>query len=294
MLYKFKSRECIFSPLHLQKIDYLNAKNNNNFGQITIFVKLVDRALILNLNTKASAQRNCVYILEGNIGAGKSTFLRLVAQHLPQIEVIPEPMATWQQPVNGESILANFFQDTPRWAYTFETLTMMCRVTDHLAQQQKGPLRILERSIYSGHYCFAQNGFKQHFMSELEWSMYNQWFNFLIPGKCHPPHGFIYLRAEPKTVYQRIKRRNRSEESSVPLEYLQQIHDRHEEFLIKKENVLENLKPVPVLKLDCNEDFEHTPANLEEHLHNITQFIGQTLHAQAAEHNNRPNDRKSF
>lgn len=216
-----------------------------------------------------------MYIVEGNIGAGKSTFLRLVAQHLPHIEVIPEPMASWQQPVNGQSILANFFQDTPRWAYTFETLTMMCRVKDHLVQQQKGPFRILERSIYSGHYCFAQNGHRQNFMTELEWEMYNQWFQFLIPGKCHPPLGFIYLQTDPRIAHQRIQVRNRSEEAGIPLEYLQQIHDRHEEFLIKKEHVLTELQKIPVLILDCNEDFEKTAQNLEEHLHKIAEFIGQ-------------------
>jgi len=217
-----------------------------------------------------------VYIVEGNIGAGKSTFLRLVAHHLPHIEVIPEPVASWQQPINGESILANFFQDTPRWAFTFETLTMMCRVKEHLIQQGKGSVRILERSIYSGHYCFAQNGHKQKFMTELEWEIYNQWFNFLIPDKCRPPLGFIYLRTEPDIAHQRIKQRNRSEEEGVPLEYLQQIHDRHEEFLIKKEGVLPNLKEVPVLALNCNEDFEQTPENLESHFHEIAQFIGDT------------------
>jgi deoxyadenosine/deoxycytidine kinase len=217
-----------------------------------------------------------MYIVEGNVGAGKSTFLRLVAQYLTGIEVVVEPVASWQQPINGESILANFFNDTPRFAYTFETLTMMCRVRDHLAEQQKSPLRILERSIYSGHYCFAHNCFQQRFMTPLEWELYNQWFNFLIPAKCKPPHGFIYLRVDPKVSFKRIQKRARSEETSISLTYLEQLHDRHETFLIHKQDVLEELKSVPLLILDCNQEFEQDTRMLQQCFDHLVSFITQT------------------
>jgi deoxyadenosine/deoxycytidine kinase len=217
-----------------------------------------------------------VYIVEGNVGAGKSTFLRLVAQYLTGIEVVVEPVASWQQPINGESILANFFNDTSRFAYTFETLTMMCRVRDHLAEQKKSPIRILERSIYSGNYCFAQNCFQQRFMNPLEWELYNQWFNFLIPTKCKPPHGFIYLRVDPKVSFKRIQRRARLEETSISLTYLEQLHDRHESFLIHKQDVLEELKSVPLLILDCNQEFEHDAKILQQHFDHLVSFIAQT------------------
>ena len=40
-----------------------------------------------------------MYILEGNIGAGKSTFLHLVKQQLPDISIALEPMDNWQKHV---------------------------------------------------------------------------------------------------------------------------------------------------------------------------------------------------
>lgn len=45
------------------------------------------------------------------------------------------------------------------------------------------------------------------------------------------PDGFIYLRAQPDLCSTRMALRNRSEESSVPLEYLQMLHDKHEDWL---------------------------------------------------------------
>ena len=90
-----------------------------------------------------------MYILEGNIGVGKSTFLSLLAKHSPHIEMLTEPLEDWSKQTYGESLLDNFYKDTPRWAYTLESLTLMCRSRDHIREQRnKNPNRIFERSVY--------------------------------------------------------------------------------------------------------------------------------------------------
>ena len=38
-----------------------------------------------------------MYFLEGNQGVGKSTFLKLLNKHLPQIEIQLEPLENWQK-----------------------------------------------------------------------------------------------------------------------------------------------------------------------------------------------------
>jgi deoxyadenosine/deoxycytidine kinase len=215
-----------------------------------------------------------MYILEGNIGSGKSTFLSLINRYMPTIEVALEPVHNWQKKVYGQSLLANFYQDPKRWAYTLETFAMMCRVNEHIKDQthpQKN--RIIERSIYSGHYVFSLNGYKNNFMNDLEWHLYTQWFNFLIPQKCNPPRGFIYLRATPDVSFQRVKKRNRFAEKKLTFTYLEQIHTHHESFLIEKEGILQQLKNVPVLVLDCNQDFESNHEILQEHLKQVQQFL---------------------
>ncbi len=215
-----------------------------------------------------------MYIVEGNIGAGKSTFLTLIKQHLPHIDVTLEPLDNWQQKLTGQSLLANFYQEPKRWAYTFETLTMMSRVKDHVHEQSKAdPRSVIERSIYSGHYCFARNSFETGFLTEAEWLVYCQWFNFLVPNTCKIPHGFIYLRVNPEVAYERVRKRNRYAEKKISLKYLKQIHQRHEDFLTHKKNILPELKNVPVLALDCNEEFETDLKKLKEHLEKVEQFL---------------------
>lgn len=218
-----------------------------------------------------------MYILEGNIGAGKSTFLKLVEQHLPHVSIALEPIHNWQAKVYGQSLLANFYDKPKRWAYTLETFAMICRVREHLKEQNaKNPNRIVERSIYSGHYVFSQNGYEHGYMSDLEWQMYNNWFDFLISNKCKHPLGFIYLRVEPDIAYQRIKKRNRIAEKNITFSYLRQIHTHHERFLINKEGVSNELKKIPVLTIDCNQEFEADENVLKNHLDALQNFLLET------------------
>lgn len=218
-----------------------------------------------------------MYIVEGNIGAGKSTFLTLINEHISHINIALEPLNNWQSQVYGQSLLANFYQDSPRWAFTMETFAMICRMREHVhEQQQQDPNRIMERSVYSGHYCFSLNGYKQGFVSDLEWQLYLQWFNFLIPQKCVAPLGFIYLRTDPDIAYARIKKRNRLAEKKLSLAYLKQIHNHHEAFLINKEGVLPSIKEVPVLVLDVNKEFENSSTKLHELLEKVQDFMLQT------------------
>lgn len=217
-----------------------------------------------------------MYIIEGNIGVGKSTFLRLVSEQLSDVNVVFEPLNKWQDTVYGKGLLTNFYEDPKRWAYTFELLTMICRVQDHRVEQEKKELTLVERSIYSGYYCFAYNSHKQGFMTELEWNMYQQWCSRIMLCKCQPPQGFIYLRVQPEIAFERIKKRNRHAEKTISLAYLKQIHARHESLLVKKDGVLPQLKRVPVLVLDCSQDFERNPAQMHKHIHAIRTFLMQT------------------
>lgn len=217
-----------------------------------------------------------MYILEGNIGAGKSTFLKLINEALPAVNVSFEPLHNWQSHIYGQSLLANFMEKPQRWAYTFETFAMMCRVKEHTwHQQQAHSAHIIERSIYSGHYCFTLNGYANGFMTRTEWEMYNTWFNFLIPQHCKPPRGFIYLQTSPDIAFERIKKRNRLAEKKITRAYIKQLHTYHEQFLIDKKDLLPMLQNVPVLTLDCNQDFENHPEVFKQHCDAITQFIKQ-------------------
>jgi len=214
------------------------------------------------------------FIVEGNIGAGKSTFLRLVQERLP-VQIVYEPHTKWQKVDDKENLLDKFYQDTTRWAYTFQSYAFVTRVVEQQrkARENKYGVQVLERSVYSDRYCFAKNCFEMGTLSKLEWTLYREWFEWLIDNYATKPTGFIYLKTDPKVCYERLKHRARAEESEVPLSYLEKLHTKHEDWLMNKKDVASYLVNTPVLELDCNSDFENDTERFEKHLDAIAEFM---------------------
>jgi deoxyadenosine/deoxycytidine kinase len=213
--------------------------------------------------------------LEGNIGAGKSTFLRMLSDYLAA-EFILEPHEKWQN-IAGENLLERFYIDKERWAYTFQTYAFLSRVLNQQerASQTEHSLQILERSVYSDRYCFAKLLYEAGSLSKLEWKLYTEWFSWLVDGFVDQPSAFIYLRTSPEVCYERLKKRNRHEEAGVSFEYLLNLHEAHEAWLIQ--GAFEEMKQVPVLVLDTNEEFEKSSHVQAEHVKKIIDFVGTHL-----------------
>lgn len=212
-------------------------------------------------------------IVEGNIGAGKSTFLRMLKQYL-NAQLVFEPHERWQD-VGGENLLEAFYKDTQRWAYSFQTYAFVTRVIalEENTRRNTQPLQVLERSVFSDRFCFAKNCYDMGLMSALEWKLYQEWFTWLVEGYVQKPSGFIYLRTRPEVCQERMRVRNRSEETEVSLEYLKLIHARHEDWLIHKKDLIDAVRDVPVLVLEVNEEFENVPARQREYIEKIAQFV---------------------
>lgn len=216
------------------------------------------------------------FIIEGNIGAGKSTFLSIIHEQL-DIDVIYEPTDKWSVGTQG-NLLELFYKDTPRWAYTFQSYAFISRIKsqiDHEKNNTSLTPQIYERSVYCDRYCFAKNCFEMGTMSELEWNIYKEWFGWLVESYTRRPSGFIYLKTTPQVCFDRIAHRSRSEESGIPLSYLELLHARHEEWLVEGMDVLPSLQNLPILVLDCNEEFENNPAKQTEMLDKLQAFVAQ-------------------
>ncbi len=222
------------------------------------------------------------FVVEGNIGAGKSTFLKIIKDYL-DVQIVFEPHHKWQQVVDGQNLLEKFYADTSRWAYTFQTYAFVTRVMEQEehARRNSYSVQILERSVFSDRYCFAKNSYEIGCMNALEWQLYQEWFSWLIDNYVVKPAGFIYLRTDPSVCHERLKKRDRYEEANVALTYLKQLHDKHESWLIYKQGVADYLQDIPVLQLACNKDFEHNKDQQAQHITKIISFLadhGEQIH----------------
>ena len=212
------------------------------------------------------------FYIEGNIGSGKSTLCRLLNEIMDDVEVVYEPVEKWrsmQDDISKENILEVFYKDQHRWSYTLQTYTFLTRINEILKPQAK-KIRFVERSIYTDKYVFARSLTDTGKMSTLEWNMYCDWFSWLSEEtyrKIDKPSGFIYIRANPQTSFNRMLKRERSEEKCVPLEYLETVCKYHDDWLLSDEYKNK------VLVIDVDEDFENNPKFLDEIKNRIIEFV---------------------
>src|SRR5688572_18399035 len=69
-------------------------------------------------------------VIDGNIGAGKSTLMNKLQATIPGAHAIPEPIKKWQETKdsNGLNILGAFDVDTKAWAVLFQIFAFVTRL----------------------------------------------------------------------------------------------------------------------------------------------------------------------
>jgi deoxyadenosine/deoxycytidine kinase len=184
------------------------------------------------LNTEAKQDDRLMVLLEGNIGAGKTTVGRAVASS-GKFGFIEEPTKVWQQGY-ASNMLELFYSDTKRWAFTFQILAFVTRAKtwQEVWQQSDHQKVVLERSIFCDRHVFAKNCFQTGLFSESEYQLYCGMWDFMVSQYCVEPDVILYLRTPAEVCLQRIVDRGRSEETGMPLAYLQQLETLHDEWLL--------------------------------------------------------------
>jgi deoxyadenosine/deoxycytidine kinase len=214
--------------------------------------------------------------IEGNVGVGKSTFLNFLKNNL-DVQVLYEPNQQWQD-VGGHNLLEQFFLDEKRWAYTLQSYILFTRVDQLLQDDSQGGwqhVRIVERSIYSGRYCFAQVAKEIGTMDGLEWCLYKDLWDREHMRIVEKPAGFIYLRTPYEICYNRIMSRGRFEEKPISLDYLQALEQKHEDWFMHKKGVDDYVLSLPQLGLDFSEDILNDKELQEQYLSSIKDFIAK-------------------
>jgi len=193
------------------------------------------------------------------------TSFRNTLNFRPSSSTCQEPVSDWTAvPLESEcdqtapnNLLGNFYADPARWALTFQKYVIFSRVRDICddKENQTGSY-LTERSVWGDRLVFVRNLYKQGVMSALEYSLYCHQHTFCVeecPEAC--PDAILYMKTSPEICYERLKSRGRSEEANITLEYLEQIHRRHEEWLIDASvDRPDSLKKIPVLVIDCTKN----------------------------------------
>ena len=177
-------------------------------------------------------EQRTMILFEGNIAAGKSTVGRRLAES-KLFGFVEEPVGAWQGEFE-ENLLDLFYSDINRWAFTFQLAAFTTRAktwSEVLAMTDHRNV-VLERSIYCDRYVFAKNCHQSGLMSTTEWQLYCKLWDWLEENWCATPDRIVYLRTPAEVCQERIEKRGREEEATIPLEYLKDLEVLHDEWLL--------------------------------------------------------------
>jgi deoxyadenosine/deoxycytidine kinase len=207
--------------------------------------------------------------IEGNIGAGKSTFTGIISKNIQNSDLVDEPIDVWLniKDNNENTILDNFYQDKKRWSYTFQNfayVTRMMKIEDAVTNSNKKYI-FLDRSLDTDLFVFSKMLYDDGCMNSIERTIYEYWNNFYFKYvKKNHIEKTIYLRTSPDICLQRIIKRGREAEKNIDISYLEKLHLYHEQWLLNKENIF---------VIDCNIDFENNLEYQNEIINKINNFI---------------------
>lgn len=199
---------------------------------------------------KRKRSRPFTVSIEGNIGSGKSTFLQYFSA-LPGVATYQEPLNLWTN-LHGHNLLGKLYEDPKRWSFLFQSYVQLTRLNIHL-QQCDSPVKLIERSLQNNRYCFVESGHNSGELQGAEYSVLCEYYDLLESTLDIGIDLIVYLRSTPETVHSRMIERGRSEEAGVPLEYLKQVHNYYENWLLEHKP---RAPPAPVLVIDADKDLE--------------------------------------
>ena len=197
-------------------------------------------------------------VLAGNIGAGKTSLVRLLGEALG--------WKPYFEPVAENPYLVDFYGDMARWAFHSQVFFRTHRVRAHRALMDEPWSVVQDRSVYEDAEVFARNLFVHGRMSGRDWGTYQELYRTVI-ALLPPPDLVVYLRASVPTLKARIARRGRGFEAGITEEYLGELNELYEQWIGQFQ--LAPVLAVPGDRLDFVEhtrDLEGIIATVEERL----------------------------
>ncbi|KAK2701996.1 deoxynucleoside kinase-like isoform X3 [Artemia franciscana] len=196
---------------------------------------------------KFQKMKNLIVSVEGNVGSGKSSLLNYFQQFSSVVETIQEPVETWRN-VGGHNMLKLFYENQEKYAFAFQSLVQLTRLDIH-TRSSTTPVKMIERSLQNNRYCFVENSHKNKAIGDVEYNLLSTWYDWMEDHMNIKLDLIVYLRSSPEVAMKRIYQRGRPEEQTIPMTYIQQIHDVYEKWLVEGQA---KLPLPPVVTLDAN------------------------------------------
>jgi deoxyadenosine/deoxycytidine kinase len=186
--------------------------------------------------------------IAGNIGSGKTTLTRMLANHYgwtPKYES-----------VDFNPYLADFYEDMERWSFNLQVYFLNKRFKDVVDISKLDEVIIQDRTIYEDARIFAPNLHGMGLMSTRDFENYSDLFDLMM-SLVNPPDLLIYLKSSIPNLVSQIQKRGRDYEKSIRIDYITGLNERYNNWI---DNYPHNLLVLDVDRIK----FENNPEHFQE------------------------------
>lgn len=173
-------------------------------------------------------------VIEGNIGAGKTTFARLLGEEF-DARLILERFA-------DNPFLPKFYADPEKYSFPLE----LSFLADRYGQLKKdlSNLDLFHQHTIADYYFMKSLIFAQNTLAQDEYNLYRNFFD-IIYERLPKPGLFVYLHVPEEQLISNIRKRGREYEMSITPEYLRRIREGYFTFFTQQNDF-------PVLIVDTS------------------------------------------
>jgi len=205
---------------------------------------------------------NRYVVVEGVIGVGKTSLVRMLSERLQAKLVLEE--------VEENPFLKDFYQDRERYAFQTQMHFLFSRYQQQRSLRQ---LDLFHERMVSDYLFQKDRIFAGLNLSERELALYERLVGWLELDVMKPD-AVVYLQASPDTLMMRIARRGRPYERDMSRDYIRQLNDAYNHFFF-------HYMDAPLLVVNTNSiDFVNNPEDFEDLMRRIlTHRQGTTYYA---------------
>ena len=195
-------------------------------------------------------------VVEGPIGAGKTSLARVMGERSGSSLLLEEP--------DANPFLPGFYQDRSRYALPAQLYFLFQRAKQVRSLNQSD---LFTRATIADFMLEKDPLFASLTLSDDELTLYDQVYASLKP-RAPTPDLVIYLQASPETLVARVRQRGIANERGIPDEYLVQLAETYARFFYRYD-------AAPVLIVNSeNLNFVDQPGDFDLLLERINAMRG--------------------
>ncbi len=182
-------------------------------------------------------------VIEGNIGAGKTTLATRISEEF-NARLILEHFA-------DNPFLPKFYDNPDKYSFQLELSFLASRYKQ--LKEELAPQNLFNDFTVADYYFMKSLVFAAATLKGDEYNLYRTIF-YIIYGSLPKPDIFVYLHLSPEKLLSNIKKRGRDYEKSITSDYLRKIQDSYFKFF--KQNPENKYLIIDINEIDfiANED----------------------------------------